>query len=267
MKRYLFILFFVAILTTFLHISNHSIYADEYLPRVVDDADLLTDSEENELLDKLDNIREEYLFDVVIVTVDTLDGKTPMEYADDYYDYNAYGVGSSRDGALLLLSMEDRDWHISTRGYGITAITDSGIDYMSDQFVDDLSDGNYPEAFDTFADLCEEFVDQAKNGKPYDVGHMPKGEFPLGKDILISIGVGLFIALVSTMTMRGKMKSVRWKASASDYIKPDSMVVTDSRDMFLYIHLDRVAIPKNEGGSSTHTSSSGASHGGGGGKF
>ena len=52
--------------------------------------------------------------DLVVVTANTLGGKSPMEYADDYYDYNGY----TDDGALLLVSMEDRDWWISTKGSG-----------------------------------------------------------------------------------------------------------------------------------------------------
>ena len=58
------------------------------LPRLVDDADLLTNSEESELLDLLDEISERQKVDVVVVTVDSLEGKSPMAFADDFYDYN-----------------------------------------------------------------------------------------------------------------------------------------------------------------------------------
>ena len=69
------------------------------------------------------------------VTADTINGETPMAYADDYYDYNGYGAGADNDGILLLLSMEDRDWWISTTGYGIDAFTDYGIDVIGDEIV------------------------------------------------------------------------------------------------------------------------------------
>ena len=85
---------------------------DESLPRVVDDADLLTENEEKSLENQIKAITDEYDFDVVLVTADTLGGKSPMEYADDYYDYNGYGANKDCDGVLLLVSMEDRDWWI-----------------------------------------------------------------------------------------------------------------------------------------------------------
>ena len=62
----------------------------EKSPRLVDDADLLTYSEKISLAQKLDEISERQNFDVVIVTVDSLQGKSVAAYADDFYDYGGY---------------------------------------------------------------------------------------------------------------------------------------------------------------------------------
>lgn len=245
-------------------------FAASDLPRLVDNADLLTDSEESTLLSKLNEISERQQTDVVVVTADTLDGKTPMDYADDFYDYNGYGFGADKDGVLLLVSLEDRDWWMSTTGYGITAITDAGIEYISEKFLSDLSDGDYADAFTTYAELCDDFFTQARSGQPYDTGHMPKQPFNIARNLLIALIVGFVIALIATGVMKGKLKTVRFQSAASNYVKANSMNVTESRDMFLYTHVDRRAKPKDtdsSSGSSTHTSSSGSTHGGGGGKF
>ncbi len=244
--------------------------AESAWPRVVDDADLLTASEESALLAKLDEISVRQQADIVVVTVDTLDGQTPMDYADDFYDDNGYGFGEKRDGVLPLISMEDRDWWISTTGYGITAITDAGIDYISEKFLSDLSDGEYADAFTIYADLCDDFFTQAKTGQPYDVGHMPKEPFNIAWNLFVAAIVGFVIALIATNIMKGKLKTVRFQSAANSYVKANSMNVTESRDLFLYTQVARHAKPKetsSSGGSSTHTSSSGTTHGGGGGKF
>ena len=245
-------------------------FAASDLPRLVDNADLLTDSEESTLLSKLNEISERQQADVVVVTADTLDGKTPMDYADDFYDYNGYSFGADKDGVLLLVSLEDRDWWMSTTGYGITAITDAGIEYISEKFLSDLSDGDYADAFTTYAELCDDFFTQARSGQPYDTGHMPKQPFNIARNLLIALIVGFVIALIATGVMKGKLKTVRFQSAASNYVKANSMNVTESRDMFLYTHVDRRAKPKDtdsSSGSGTHTSSSGSTHGGGGGKF
>lgn len=238
--------------------------------RLVDMADILGESDETRLLNMLEEISKRQQLDIVVVTADALNGKTPMEYADDFYDDNGYGFGAEKDGVLLLVSMEERDWWISTTGYGITAFTDAGIAYISEQFLPALGDGDYAGAFTQFADLCDEFITQARKDKPYDIGNLPKAPFNLGFHICMALFIGFLFAVITTAVMGSKMKSVRFQPAASNYVKNGSMKITESRDLFLYAHVDRRERQKDShsgGGSKTHTSSSGTSHGGGGGKF
>ena len=65
--------------------------------------------------------------------------------------------------------MEDRDWALSTHGYGITAFTDAGCDYIAEQFKSSLSDGEYEKAFEIYIDQCDAFVTQAREDRPYDM--------------------------------------------------------------------------------------------------
>ena len=259
-KRFLPLLL---ILIMVLSVSSPALAAS---PRLTDDADLLSTAERTKLQSMLDEISNRQQFDVVIVTVDSLVGKSPMEYADDCYDYNGYGS----DGVLLLVSMEYRDWWISTTGFGITAITDAGCDYISDKFLPYLSSGDYYTAFSTFARLCDEFVTQAKNGNAYDTGNLPKSPFPLLQNLAISLAVGFILAFICVSVMKSKLKTVRRQSAANSYIRAGSFSITDKRDMFLYSKVDRRIKPQpqsSSGGSSVHTSSSGMSHGGRGGKF
>ncbi|MGN1480825.1 TPM domain-containing protein [Porcipelethomonas sp.] len=242
---------------------------DPDLPRVVDDADLISDDTEEELCERIEYINDEYRFDVVIVTTDSIDGAIPMEYADDFYDYNGYGAGPYNDGILLLVSMEDRDWWISTAGYGIDAFTDYGIDVIGDTIVPDLSDGNYDSAFSTFLDLTEDFLNEALEDTPYDVNHKYKTAFNYVIAVLIGLGIGLVIAIIVVLVMKSKMKSVVSLRNANNYIENNSLNIKRSNDIFLYKNVTKTKKPEpsSSGGSSTHSSSSGSSHGGGGGKF
>ena len=248
------------------------ISANGHPSRLADDADLLTPTEEQNLISKLDEVSERQQFEVVIVTVNSLGGKSPMAYADDYYDIKGYGYGADRDGALLLISMADRDWWISTTGYGITALTDFGIEKMGENMIrDGLSDGDYYEAFSRFVSDCDSFVTQAKNGTPVDRGTY-KEPFPVAKRLGISAIIGVIVAMIVGSSLKGKMVSVRAANTAADYTRPGSFVLREQNEVFLYNNVTRTAIPQQTrsgggGGSSTHTSSSGSSHGGGGGKF
>lgn len=243
-------------------------FADEYY-RLLDMASLLSDEDVDSLTARLDELSLRQKMDVVIATTNTLEGKSVVAYADDLYENCSFGYGANRDGLILVISMEDNDWYISTCGYGITAFTDAGIKYIGEQIVPYLSDKDFAGAFATYITLCDEFITQARTDKPYDIGSLPRK--PMSPAwILVCLILGLILSCVTVGKMKAKLTTVRAQAAANSYMKNDSMNITDSREMFLYKNVTRTKRSNESsggGGSSTHTSSSGTSHGGGGGKF
>lgn len=266
---------------------------------LVDEADLLTESEENEIETLLTEISERNECAVAILTTDDLDGKTAQEFADDYYDYNGYGYGDTADGLLLVVSMAERDWYITTTGFAIDAVCDYDIDAIGEEFVPYLSRGDYDEAFKVYAKKCDELISYAKlygtnddyysdENAYYDDAYVfDEGadyyyaDFDEGFDFFGTLGVcliiGFALSIVTVTYMKSKLKTVRMSAAASDYVKRGSLNITHSSEHFLYKTVSKTPKPRdddhmnhNHGGggfSSTHVGSSGVSHGGGGGKF
>ncbi len=244
-------------------------FSEEYC-RFQNPDGILPSDEAEQLNEKLDEISHDQNFDVTAVLVDSLNGESAEAYADDLYDGCDFGYGDARDGVLLLVSLEDHDWHISTSGYGITVFTDAGIQYIGEQIRSELADGEYLEAFENYIELCDGFISQAEKGEAYDADQMPRK--PLSVIWLgISFAVGLGGALLVVAVNKSQLKSVRMQWEARNYVRPGSMNVTNCSDFFLYRTVTRTEKPKpessGEGGSSTHTSASGSTHGGGGGKF
>ena len=201
-------------------------------PLLVDGMNFLTESEAAEVEAKLNEISDKYNMDFVIVTTDNLEGKTKMEFADDYYDYNGYGVGrrGDRSGALLLVYYNGygtERW-ISTRGYGITCFTDYGIQYIGSNLVPIMDEGEWSKAFLKYAELCSSLTDMAEEGKPLDVDNAPKSPKDILKGVIISFIVGLVIAFVIRGMVKSKYKPVRFKANASDYLVAGSLNLTDT---------------------------------------
>ena len=84
-------------------VSANAANSDLFL---IDEADLLTDSEEAVLAEKLEHVSSTYQAQLVIVTVNSLgnaDAETALEYI---YDSMNLGYGVNRDGVLLLICME-----------------------------------------------------------------------------------------------------------------------------------------------------------------
>ena len=99
----------IVILTVFF---NKIAFAD--LRPVVDNANLLTNQEINYLTEEIESFKLKYNMDAVIVTINNLEGESPQNYADNYYDYNGYGLGNEESGLILLIDMDTRKIYIST---------------------------------------------------------------------------------------------------------------------------------------------------------
>lgn len=232
-----------------------SVCAAEEKNLLIDQANLLTESEISTITSQLKDLQTKYDVDVVILTVETVGGESMRDYADDYYDYNGY----SPNGMLFLIAMEEREMYISTAGTCIDAFTDDDIERVFDAIWDDVRDGEYASAFQNFVTECDCELEYYVNGEPFE----------LGTTIIIALVVGFIIAFIVVSVMKGKLKTVAFQKSANNYAKMETLKLTNSNELFLYRNVSRVLKPQNNNNnsSSTHRSSSGRSHGGGGRSF
>lgn len=239
------------------------------LSRVSDGADMLMRDEESTLSSSISSIAQTYDFDVVIVTVNDLGGKSAMNYADDYFDYNGYGLGSNRDGILLLISAS-RDYWISTSGSGQSIITDDyGIEKLKAFIQPLLSDDNYYGACEKFVSMTEEFLSAYASGNPYGDGNEYKEPVDYIFWEIIALVVAILTGVIVVSSMKKKMAPPKCQSAASSYVKKDTFQLTESSDIFLYSTLAKTPRPKqtSSSGGGGHIGSSGSSHGGGGGRF
>lgn len=218
---------------------------------VMDNAGLLTDGQSADLYVALQKVSQKYHAQILVVTVPSLEGGDIDGFVEFIYDEMAFGYGDARDGVLLLVCMDPREYRILSNGFAADAIGSDEIDAMGDAFQSDLSAGNFAEAFATFADKCAYYLDGHLNGFPFDV------TASLGIALVIGILAGLIVAFV----LKGQLKSVHKQSRADVYVRPDSMQLTVQNDFFLYRTVDR---RKKESSSS---GSSGSSRNVGGGSF
>ncbi len=223
--------------------------------RVVDECGVLDATLLQSLNDKMDEISNRHQVDVALLITANPGEKSYEAFADDYFDYNGYGIGENFDGIMLVYFVEGGDngngyVHITTCGMGIDAITDANEDAIFDRIASDIVSGNYEYAFTEYADMCDEYITDLTT-------------FDAGFNLVIALAVGFIVAFIATGSMKSKLKSVAAKKEANSYLKPGSLMITDSRDMFLYRQVTYTKKEQNNS-SDTHTSSSGRTHGGGG---
>jgi len=245
--------------------------------RVIDDAGLLDWEEIQSLETYSESLYNTYGLDIVFLTVDSLDGSSSRDYADDYYDYGGYGS----DGVLFLLAMAEREWYISTSGDAVWMLSDSDLMALEDEIIPYLSSGRYYDAFDHFQSQLAECLETES---PADIYYDSQGnlyavyqeEYPK-VNWFISLFAGAVIALIVIVIMRSSMTTRRAQRAAANYQTRNSYRLKTHQDLFLYSNITKRAIPQNTGNGGTggtggvrstvHHSSSGRSHGGRGGKF
>lgn len=268
-------------------------FAGNVTSYVVDDADILSDSEEAKLNATLSQFSEELKCGIYVVTQSEIEGDIES-YTDDYYDYNNYGYGDENTGVMLLLDMSERAWHVTTTGDSIIYDIQPYTEEMGEAFVDGYSStDSFYEGFISFGTKVKEIIEnpdtfnsdydeQESEYYDYDEDYFsPDEDFyfsytndSVSSTIVIIIAVGVILALITTMIMKSKNKSVRFSANANNYEKPGSFNLRHQHERFLYHTITRTALPKDDdnhhssgGGGGIHVGSSGTSHGGASGHF
>lgn len=266
-KKSLFIaVIFIFIFTGFITVNAENLKVNDY-------ANLFTVDEIQKLTSSIEEIVNRHNMDVVIVTTNDVEGKTSRDYADDFYDYNRYGLDELNSGLLFLINMEDREVYISTCGYAIDYFTDARIDSILDSVYEDLSKGDYYDSAKEFLDNVDYYMVKGKPNNQYRIdedGNIIKS--PMTKRekinrIIISLFISIFAATISCLIVVLRYKKTK-QVSSESYVDKKSIFFTVKRDEFVSSHISKVKINKDNnnggGGSSIHQSSSGNSHGGGG---
>lgn len=263
----------IIILFVFILIFNPtSVIAEKQL--VIDEAGLLTQSQIDELNAKVNRISEEYNMDIVITTTNDTDGKSSREYADDYFDYNDFGVEPNYDGILFLIDMDNREAYISTTGIGIKYLTDQRIERVLDEVFDSgLVEGDFFGASLGFINGTERYLKEGIPSNQYT--EEEKVNTLTIFDMIIALIGGLAVGGIFVVSVKSGYK-LRNPGNPFSYSNNSIVNIATTEDRLVDSFVTHRRIPKpkppsgggSSGGRSTvHRSSSGRSHGGGGRKF
>lgn len=241
-----------------------NVYSESEKKLLVDEAGVLQSEVFAKIEKRLKTVSQKSGSDAVVVIVSDAGGKSPQDYADDYFDYNDYGQGSEKEGSLLLIITGDgtsgsRYAHISTHGEKtISTLTDNSIEKLLDSLIyGGLKENNYAKGIESYL--------KALGRKFYNSLSL--------MEILISLGIAVISFAFKFLGTQRKYKNKEAFAFAPFYdIKKNSLVSFETvDDVFLSTntvsHVIKSNSEGNSGGSSTHTSSSGRTHGGGGRSF
>lgn len=243
----------ITTVTIVLSLASSNVMAME-TNNVKDFLGYLNEEEVISIQKEIDYIKEEHGLDTVIVITDDVENKSSMAYADDFYDYNGYGVGESKSGTLLLINMADREVWMSTTGDAISLFSDNRVDKIIDSATKDLSRGKYNETIYEYLENINKYAGYSYLSVVVE----------FVSNIFFWIGVLLLSALITGIYVFNSQYNST--VTKDTYLSGNGFKLINKRDIFIKKVVNKKPKPK-ENDSSTHSGSSGRSHGGGGGKF
>lgn len=234
---------------------------------VYDYADLLTSEEEADLNQEAQRLTDLYDCGIYILTIDDYNELSPgvTQAAEVFYNSMALGAGEERNGTLLMLSMEERDYAIVSYGdQAHAAFTDYGKEWMADQFLDAFGEDDWYGGFLDYLSAAEEMMAMESSGTPLDVDTDPDKVQERNTFNTISLFVIPLIVSAGIMVyLCSKMRSARLGTEASEYIVPGSEHMLERYDIYTHTTVTRHKIPKNESSGGTSINSGGfSSHSG-----
>ncbi|MBQ7780198.1 MAG: TPM domain-containing protein [Clostridia bacterium] len=247
MKKTIIITAFAVILSLLMPIIS---FASPDMPPypVVDEADVLSDYEEDQIANKLIALFKEHKMHFAIVIINDLGAETPYSYADSYYHNNGFGYGKDKSGILLLLAMSSRDCYIYTYGEAERKFGNSELTELEEAMLPYFGEDEFYNGFMAYAGACDSVL-----------------SFDILGSLLIAVLIGAVISLIIVFSMKSKLKSVRPQKTASNYVRSGSFTLTKDLDLYLYRTIVRTRRAETNSGS---RGSGGGSRGGGrGGKF
>ncbi len=229
---------------------------------MIDAAQIMTQTQELLLFEKIEYIHKTYDFDVTLMTMNEVPDNIPLI---EYFDWYT-GLDYTRDGVVfgIDLNPDTRDYATSTRNLGINAFTEDALDLIDDDIAPLLTAEKYYEAYDLFLDHTIMFVDGYKNNNPY------QNSTDL---IIVTVLAPLIIALVvSAIIMKfylvPQMKTAVIKTDAERFVVDNSLILTNKTDTFTHKSTTRTKIQSSSGGGGGGTRSGyGGSRGGRSGNF
>ncbi len=127
-------------------VSKFEFFHDAAAPRVVDVADIFTDSEEKEIAEQISRSSAESGKDIVVFTDVSTYGLERKIYAADFYDFNGYGFGEEREGVCLMICMDpdDRGWWTCCTGPDTVGLYSEDIaNSIDDELYNYMVAGDY----------------------------------------------------------------------------------------------------------------------------
>lgn len=275
------------------------------LPKVIDDAGILSDYDETRLSSQIDEMTQQYQIDIVLMTENQRQEGTAQAEADMQYVNRGYGIGEGKDGILFLLDMGSREWAICTNGAAMTMFSDYDLSALGDHAASGyFSSDQYYQGFQSYLKELDKTLERNLNPQKEEneLGKAPapsiadgqseadgkteekaeetdaKPKEPKGPEdyIIPALVCGLILTILYMASLKSGMKTANMQKDAQGYQRGDAATQIRKREIFLTSSITKKPIEQKQDNrqnygshnkTTLHKDKHGNMHGGASGKF
>jgi uncharacterized protein len=195
------------------------------------------------------------------------------EYAETIWNEEGLGLGSEREGVMLVIDTSRRQYDILAHGdRANTAFTDYGKEELADAMMPYLRETDYAMAAMVFASECQNYVTVSEEGQPVDTWIPdstpvdPEEARETARKVKLGFTLGLppVIALIICLILRQKNRAKSVKQEAGQYLEKHGLKLTGAQDILLYTtrHVTHIPRNTNNGGGGGHWGGTSVNSGG-----
>lgn len=242
---------------------------------VFDDQNVLSSSQFQTLEAQGADYAQQYGIGVYLLITDTMNGMSDPsssqrnEFARQYYLSHGLGVGSNKNGIIVVIAVKSRDY-VTVKHFDDASqdpFSNECVNALEEAYTSRLGDNDWYGGAKTYYDTVgEQMAYFAATGKqwtePDPIGLLIK--------ILATLGIPAVVAGGVVRGEKSAMQTAREKSEASNYLDRESLVLSVADDQFLNTTLSVVPLPDDDdddSGGGGWTDMGGGFSGSGGGKF
>lgn len=252
--------------------------------KIYDFADILTDSEETELLTLIRNYIELTNMDMVLLTAElpySEDLEDYDNYAVDFYDYNDFGINFEKyNGVLLFRNANYNDPYFNIYTFGEAQLyynfnrTEDVLDHIYPYFKSHNYLEGYKIFIEDFTRYYNEGIDKEDENYYVDDDGFIHEYRTFEPPLIFASIVALITSIIVISVLKSKNKMIVKATHAYDYLNKETINYTKKTNDLVSTHTSSYRINNNtgsggssfSGGRSSFRGSSGGGHSRGGGR-
>ncbi len=226
--------------------SRIETYESIVIGNVMDASDILSDAQEAMLTSMTQAIAQQHQVEVYIMTIDDYNVIEDSYYIEDagtkFYSDNDLGYGDGKDGVMLMLSMNARDFTYFI--YGDKAhefFPESTLIYIEENFLDNFANDDWYGGFYDFVSL----TDEEFSATFFD--HFIRSIE--GTYLLAALVISFILSFSFMTSQKHKLKSINKNSGAVQYVPKGGVNIHHKEEVYSHTTTTRTRINTSSGGS------------------